>query len=98
SEIQGIMIPKETFYLAVKPGDLSSEGKFMQIAADANPFQDLLFLLGDVLLDLKKEKLSSKDRERWNRKLDECAGRLYRKIFIYLRSCVYLERYPERKL
>jgi len=98
SEIQGIMIPKETFYLEVKPGDLSSEGKFMEVVADTNPFQDFLCLLGDALLDLKKEKLTGKDQERWNRKLDECAGRLYSKIFVYLRSCVYLERYPERKL
>jgi hypothetical protein len=99
SDIQGIMIPKENFFnLEIKPGDLSSEGKFMQIVAGRNPFRNLLFHLRDMMIELSKARLSNSDMEDWNRNIDDCAGRLYRKIFIYLQSCIFLELYPERKL
>ena len=99
SEIQGIMIPKENFFnLEIKPGDLSSEEKFTQIVAGRNPFRDLLFHLRDTMIGLSKERLSNSDMEDWNRNIEDCAGRLYKKIFIYLQSCIYLELYPERKL
>jgi hypothetical protein len=99
SDIQGIMIPKEKFFnLEMKPDDLSSEGRFMQIVTGKNPFRNLLFHLRDMMIELSKTQLSNDDMEDLNRNIDDCAGRLYKKIFIYLQSSVFSELLPERKL
>ena len=91
SDVQGIN-------LAVKPGDLSSEAKFMQVAAGRNPFRDLLYHLRDMIIKQLKPSPSNSEMEELNRSIEESAAALYKKIFAYLRNGVFLEQYPERKL
>jgi hypothetical protein len=91
SEIQGINV-------AVKPGDLSSEERFMQIFSGRNPFRNLLSLFRDMIIELQGTRLSNSDMEDWNRNIDDCAIGLYKRIFGYLRGSIFLEKYPERKL
>jgi hypothetical protein len=97
AEIQGIIIPKENvFNLQVKPGDLSTEGKFMQIAAASNPCQKILIHFRNILRDLLN--IPNNELDDLNANIEECAARLYKKIFAYLRGRVYRELYPERKI
>ena len=97
ADIQGILVPKEhVFNLEVKPGDLSTEGKFMQIAAASNPFKKLLIHIRNIMCDMLR--IPSSELDDLNANIEECADRLYRKIFVYLRGRVYRELYPERKI
>ena len=96
SDIQGIIIPKENvFNLEVKPGDLSTERKFMQIAAASNPFQRLLIHFRDILRVMSPQK---KEPDDLNATIQACGDLLYKIIFSYLRGRVYRELYPERKV
>jgi len=97
ADIQGILVPKENvFNLEIKPGDLSTEGKFMQIAASSNPFKKLLIHIRNIMCDMLK--LPNSELDDLNANIEECADRLYKKIFVYLRGRVYRELYPERKI
>lgn len=97
ADIQGVLLPKENvFNLEVKPGDLSTEGKFIQIAAAGNPFKKLLIHIRNIMCDMLK--IPNSELDDLNANIEECADRLYKKIFVYLRGRVYRELYPERKI
>lgn len=97
ADIQGILVPKENvFNLEVKPGDLSTEGKFAQITAVSNPFKKLLIHIRNIMCDMLK--IPNSELDDLNANIEECADRLYKKIFVYLRGRVYRELYPERKI
>jgi TIR domain len=98
-DIQGVIIGRDDILnFEVSPGNLSSEAKFLQSIADDNPFKKLLRQIRDSVLKRFGAQISDDDLDDLNKSINECAGRLYKKVFAYLQGRIYAESYPERKL
>jgi TIR domain len=99
SDLQGVIIkPDDILSFTVTPDDMSSEEKFLQSLGPDNPFRKMLQHLRDAVTTMSNIRPSEDDLRVLNRKIDECAIRLYKRIFAYLRAKVSTETYPERKL
>jgi hypothetical protein len=97
-DIQGIIIEADRIYsFDVAPGNLSNENSLQNMPLD-NPFTKLLLHLGNIVTRMPESPLNREDLDDLNRKISECAPRLYQKVFSYLRGRVFSEVLPERKL
>jgi len=97
-DIQGIIIEADGVYnFDVAPANLSNESSPQELPSD-NPFTKLLLHLRNILATMPESALSRDDLEDLDRKIRECAARVYQKVFSYLRGRVFSEVLPERKL
>lgn len=98
-DIQGVVIRKEDLLnFELDPGDLSSEENFLEKLPENNAFRKLLRRLREILAGVSQIQLTDEELERLNENINECASRLYKKIFAYLRGRICVQFVPERKL
>ena len=97
--IQGVIIqPNDVLSFELVPGDLSSEAKFLQGLKLDNPFRRMLLQLRDNVTTGSSIHLSSDELRALDQKIEDCAARIYKKVFVYLQGRVSTETFPERKL